>query len=58
MEEYEALRRLSARTKVPQQVYLREGLRYVLQKMAMQAAGAGAARRPEPQYTKIYEPCA
>jgi hypothetical protein len=46
--EYEALRELSARTKVPQQVYLREGLRYVLQQMDVRARRSAApARRSE-----------
>jgi hypothetical protein len=31
-EAYEALKLLSARTRVPQQVYLREGLDIILQK--------------------------
>lgn len=42
------MRELSARTKVPQQVYLREGLRYVLHQMDSRARrSAVPARRSE-----------
>jgi histidinol-phosphate/aromatic aminotransferase/cobyric acid decarboxylase-like protein len=50
-EDYEALKTLSAKTGVPQQVYLREGLRHILRRM--RAAHAAAGRR-EFQSTQNY----
>ncbi len=36
-EQYEALKQLSAKTRVPQQAYLREGLEYILAKYKKEA---------------------
>jgi predicted DNA-binding protein len=44
-EDYEALKTLSAKTGVPQQVYLREGLRHILRRMRAAHAAAAPGRR-------------